>query len=428
MEAKQAAVKELETLLDKAKTENRDLNEAEVAKFDELTQRAEALAKDIERRERVFNLSGGQQHTQPEPQRQPGRDDVDPAKGKAFEERDLRGYSLLRAINKLTRNEPLDGLEREVSDEIAKRNGKQPTGFYFPNEIAFEARALDKAAGAGAIATDLQTGSFIDMLRSKTVLQTLGARFLTGLVGDLAIPKQTGGATAYWLNEGSSPTGSAPTIGQVALTPRTVGAYVDLTRKFILQSSISAEQFVRQDLALVLAGAIDKAAINGSGVGAEPLGLLQMSGVPTLPIGTNGGALTFANAVALESIIAAANADADTMAYLTNPKVRGAAKVTAKAVGIPEMFWDEDSINGYRAVCSNLMPSTLTKGTGTALSAAIFGNWADLIVGFWSAVDITVDPYSLSTSGGVRIVALQDVDVAVRHPESFAKIVDITTV
>jgi hypothetical protein len=39
----------------------------------------------------------------------------------------------------------------------------------------------------------------------------------------------------------------------------------------------------------------------------------------------------------------------------------------------------------------------------------------------YGGLDITVDPYALSTSGGVRIVALQNVDVAVRHAVSFCK-------
>jgi HK97 family phage major capsid protein len=87
----------------------------------------------------------------------------------------------------------------------------------------------------------------------------------------------------------------------------------------------------------------------------------------------------------------------------------------------------EGMVNGYRAVVSNQVPSNLTKGTGTNLSAIIFGNWNDLIVGQWGTLDLMVDPYNQSTSGTVRVVALQDVDIAVRHPESFSAMVDAVT-
>lgn len=341
----------------------------------------------------------------------------------------MKGYSLLRALRCQMSGKPLDGLEKEVSDEIALRSGKSPTGFFFPNELAFERRDLDLTSGSGAKATVTDPTNFIELLRDQTILNTLGARLLTGLVGDLSLPKQTGGATSYWVTEGNAPTKSNATIGQVGFTPKTVGAYTDLSRKFLLQSSVSAEQFAREDLAQVLAAAIDRAAIAGSGTGAEPTGLLNNSSVATVALGTNGASATYANLVALETAVASSNAALGNLAYVTNAKVRGALKLKDRGTDTGKYCWaDDNTVNGYQALATNLVPSNLTKGTATGVcSGILFGNWNDLVLGLWGATDVVLDPYANSTTGAVRIVMLQDVDIKVRHNESFAKITDALT-
>jgi HK97 family phage major capsid protein len=142
--------------------------------------------------------------------------------------------------------------------------------------------------------------------------------------------------------------------------------------------------------------------------------------------GGNGGAATFAKLVELETAVAVANADLGTLSYVTNPKVRGALKTKDKDTDTGQYVWGNDNtVNGYRAYASNLIPANLTKGSGSNLAAAIFGNWSDLVVGMWGGLDILVDPYTGSSSGTVRVVALQNVDVKLRQTASFAKITDI---
>jgi HK97 family phage major capsid protein len=420
---------QMKAVLKKAEDEKRDLTAEETAQFDDLNTKAEQRKADIDRYERAQSLEA-ELAQRGQPGQQPGRDDTEqPASPFGFEQRDLKGYSLVRAIRLRMNNQPLDGLEKEVSDEIAKRSGKSPQGFFFPTEVALETRDLNLTTGAGAKATVTDPSNFIELLRDRTIVTQLGARLLTGLQGDLSLPKQTGGAQAYWVTEGNAPTASNQTIGQVGLAPKTVGAFTDLSRKFLIQSSVSAEQFVREDLARVLAIAIDKAALNGSGSGAEPQGILQNSNVSTVAIGTNGGAPTFAKIVEMETVVANNNADVGSLAYATNSKVRGVLKTTEKsATSAGQFVWGGDNnLNGYRAFASGLIPSNLTKGSGTNLSAMIFGNWSDLILAFWSALDILTDPYTGSSSGTVRVVALQDCDIKLRHAESFAKCVDIAT-
>lgn len=350
----------------------------------------------------------------------------------AGEQKELRSmlgrYSLLRAIRLQADKKPLDGVEKEVSDELARRSGKEAKGFFVPMQLPTEARALTTTTASGAIDKLTDHGNMIELLRNRTVLNALGARFIGDLVGEVDFPKQTGASTAYWVTEGNAPTGSNQTVGQVQLRGKTVGAYTDITRKLLRQTSMDAEAMVRTDLATVLALEIDRAAINGSGSGAEPTGLLQNGGVTTVALGTNGLAPTFAAMVAMESTVAAANADIGNLGYLTTAQGRGKLKVTEKATNTAQFIWGPDNtVNGYSAFASQQVPSNLTKGSGTGLSAVIFGNWSDLMVAQFGALDLMVDPYTLSSSGGIRVVVLQDVDIKTRNDASFCKITDMIT-
>jgi HK97 family phage major capsid protein len=352
--------------------------------------------------------------------------------------KDMKRWSILRAIDAaINKNWATAGFEKECSDAVAKRLNRQAQGFFIPYDVMttpLVQRDMTKGAwnaGGALVETDILAASFIELLRNKAKVVQLGATVLGGLVGDIAIPKQTGAATAYWVAESGAPTESQQTLAQVGFAPKTVGAFTDISRKLLLQSSIDVEAFVRSDLATVLALAKDLAAINGKGTGGEPQGILKNSSVGVVAAGTNGAALTWANIVAMETAVATANADVGTMAYLTNAKVRGALKATAKASNYPLFVWADAPVvgsgmmNGYRAEVSNQVPGTLSKGTAAGtLSAVIFGVWASLIIAEWGTLDVLVDPYTGGASGTVRVRVLQDTDIGLRHAESFCVITD----
>ncbi len=448
-ETRAAKAAEMKSVLEKGEAEKRDLTEAEVKSFDEARSAIEKMDKEIERIEHVRALEkAGESQNTPKP----GRDSIadlrqsDPDKPlneqrqiDGFAVKDLRKYSLFKAIRQMF-DHNLDGVEKEVSDELAKRSGKAPNGFFFPTDIPtgfdFEAaakRSLNTTTGTGGIATILDVSNFIDALRNATIVNQMGARQLTGLIGNFALPKMTGVGQVYWVADESAPTASNQTLGTVSLSPNTVGAYTDISRKFLLQSSIAAEAFVRDDLAKVMAIGIDTAALNGSGSGNQPTGILQNGSVGVVALGTNGAAPTWASIVDLETNVAAANVQLDnTAGYVTNAKVRGTFKNTLKNNVAGSLYmWDDRSpntpVNGYRTGITNSVPSNLTKGTGSNLSALIFGQWSDLILGYWGMLDILADPYTNSNTGSLRIRALQDVDIKLRHNESFQIITDMIT-
>ncbi|MGA0100316.1 MAG: phage major capsid protein, partial [Steroidobacteraceae bacterium] len=233
-----------------------------------------------------------------------------------------------------------------------------------------------------------------------------GVTMLSGLQGNISIPRQSSAATAYWVGEGSSPTESQQAIDQVNMTPKTVGAFVDYSRRLLLQSSIDVEGMVRNDLARVIALELDRAAIYGTGSANQPLGLTNVTGIGTQSLTSYG---TFAEYIGMETDVASANADAGSLRYVVNAAARGALKSTEKATNTGMFVFENNEINGYPAIVSNQLAS----------NDALFGDFSMMIMGMWSGLDLTVDPYAGATAGTVRIIALQDVDVAVKQPGAF---------
>ena len=343
---------------------------------------------------------------------------------------EIGDFSIVRAVNALvTGNWNEAGFEREMSDGMASKLGKRAQGFYIPTDVLMrDLNVTTSTAGGHTVATDLLSGSFIDMLRNKMSVVGLGATMMNDLVGNIAIPRQTGGASSYWVAESGAVTESQAAFDQLTMSGKTVGSMSDISRKMLNQSSIDVESFVRNDLATSLALAIDLAAINGSGASNQPTGVLNTAGIGSVVGGTNGAAPDWSDIVDLESQLALDNADIGNLGFLTNAKVRGKLLQTEKASNTGQYVWgDNNTLRGYNAAVSNQVPSNLTKGSTSTCSAIIFGNWSDLIIGSWGGIDINVDTSTGSSSGTVRIVALQDVDIGIRHAESFAAMKDATT-
>ena len=322
------------------------------------------------------------------------------------------------------------GFERDVCAATAKRMGGKHKGIMVPTDVL--SRAVTTTVSAPTIQTDLLSSSFIDLLRAKMKVREMGATVLGGLEGNISIPRQSAGANAFWVAEGAQPTANDQAFDSVNLSPKGVAALTQTTMQNLIQSSLDMEGFIRRDLATALALAIDLAAISGTGAGNQPTGILNTAGIGSVAMGANGAALIDVDPfISLETLVADSDADGDSMAYLTNARVVGALKALKSSTG-EYLFHDAindapgavGSVNGYNVTRSNQVSKTGTKGTGTNLSSVLFGNWSDLLIGEWGALNLQVDPYSAGV-GNIKISALQFVDCGVRHPESFAAITDI---
>ena len=331
--------------------------------------------------------------------------------------KEVRNFSIVRAIAALAnpgdrRLREAAAFEFEASEAAAQRYGRSAQGLMVPVDVlgVWKQRDLNTSDDNEIVATNLLAGDFIDVLRNSASVMAAGARMLPGLVGNVAIPKKTAASSGGWIStEGGAASESEPTFGTVSLTPKTVGAFTDMTRQLILQSTPSVEALVRDDLTQALALAIDKGALEGTGLSGQPTGILNTSGV-NKPTSFAAAVPTFAEMVALETAVAEDNALMGNLAYITDAATYGGLKTKAKDAGSGMFVLENGQANGYNVIRSQ----QATAGN------VYFGNFSDLLIGMWAGLDLTVDPYTASTSGTVRIVALQTVDVAVRHAVSFA--------
>ena len=338
------------------------------------------------------------------------------------------------------------GFEREVSDELAKQTGRAVQGILLPDFVGNRAAAnssdgsltlgkpaynTDTAAGGitgigGAgknlVENMLLSGLFIDALVATLVLrEQLGAEVLTGLVGNISIPKG-GSISGGWVAEGSNVAKKNPTFGQITATPHTYGAYVDITRKLLLQSSVNVQAKVLEWLMYACAAGIETAAFQGSGTSGAPKGLC------TAISGT-----AWDNTPTFDKIVDLIAATKIANSYKPSMKFVGDAGVWAKLAKTRdyEVLTDgaESGAKNVGAIggCVRLLDTATNKVIGRDFVEAnlmpgkklLFGDFTQLSVCLWSGTDIIVDPYANDTNGGLRLVALQDSDILIKRPESF---------
>ncbi|KQW23120.1 hypothetical protein ASC80_07390 [Afipia sp. Root123D2] len=320
---------------------------------------------------------------------------------------EVREFSVAKAIRESVAG-GLTGREAEVSAELGK--GREVRGIMVPTAAIFgEQRAMTvgtAANGGNTVATNL--GGLIDRLRPVLAVQGLGATVISGLVGNLDLPRLTSGPQAYWISEDAATTASDSHFDKVSLTPRTVSGEMYMSRRLTLQSGVAIENLLRNDLAFVLAQALDSAAIQGGGSN-EPDGILET-------ITANATSETELSDIAAD-LIAALEIDdvSGSTGFLTSPKllatVRKVKDDNNRIIPVSDIF------HGEKVVSSNNVPDD---AGSPAKEHLIYGAWSNLVIGYWSGVDILANPYSDASKGGLRLHAFLDADIAIRHPEAFS--------
>lgn len=349
---------------------------------------------------------------------------------------EIRRYSLFRAVQAaLTGDWSKAGFERECSEASARLFGRAPEGFFVPMDY-LQGRDFNVGTTTEAgnlVQTTVRADLWNDALRNALVMPRLGARVLTGLRDSLSIPRKATASTLGTLTEIGSASESAPTTAALSLTPKRVGAFVEVSKQAIIQGVMDVESMIRDDLLAGAAVQIEYLAINGNGTSPQHAGIRNTTGIGTVVAGTNGAAPAWSHVVDLETTVATANAEPDMRAgYLINAKTRGKLKQTSRGTNL-EMIWaqygNDFPLNNYRVAVTQNVPSNLTKGTSTTVcSSAIFASdWSQEVLAFFGAPDVTVDPYSKADTGQVKITLSQFADSGVRQPGCFAKIDDLIT-
>jgi HK97 family phage major capsid protein len=352
--------------------------------------------------------------------------------------REVKRYSFLRVAAYLADPNPRTaeaaGFELEVARAAQAKHSRSANGVLIPWEVLGANRAAETPGqvvgtfgdGGALVGTDRLDAQFIDLIRNRSAFLNSGLTMLSGLEGNVEIPKKLTSSQYYFVGENADVTNSKLTFGLVNMIPRTIGVRVPISRRMMIQSSPDVENLVRLDMAESVALGMDYTIGYGTGSNGQPLGIINTTGIGSVtfaggtakdfPASLGGGSALncgdWGDYVDLETELAIDNLDAGAMGYYGNSVVRGALKQTLRAssAGSDYIMNDDGTVNGYQFTVSNQMQQ----------NDVLFGNPADCVVGMWSGLDVVVDPYTQSASGQVILTVHQDFDVAVRRPQSFA--------
>jgi HK97 family phage major capsid protein len=295
--------------------------------------------------------------------------------------------------------------------------GRALQGYGLPS---FQLRAQDAATAATAgnlIATELDS-AIIPALRPNLVMSALGATTLNGLVGNLDLPAADGLATATWEGETDQAANTDPSTRLVELRPNRLAAITTVSKQLMTQASFSVEAWIRGELSNAVARAVDAAAIVGNSGNID--GILGTTGVNDI---TFGGAVTRDKLIDLMTSIALDDYNSETMAFLVNPILKGEMMQTKLDTGSGQFLMNNtNELFGYPVAVSTLVPTNID----TDKTAAIFGDFSNVVLANWGGVEIVLDPYVRAEYGQVRIIINSYWDVKLKQPKAFAFGDDIT--
>lgn len=364
--------------------------------------------------------------------------------------KDAEKYSILNVIGfKAGKVSAKDaGLEIEVSDYMqeTRMGGKPPEGMYVDtarlvsregirNVNDFYRAPLETGSPAAAgdlISTDLLASRFIDYLYNNSAFLPLGVTYLRDLIANIKIPRMMTAPKGYWVGEGQNIPEDNFSVDTIGLDPKKLAVWSGCTFEMIQQSSVDVEQMMRNAIIAGIALELDRTIGFGSGIDEEPLGIISTPGVNSISLGVNGGPLDWSAVVDMQTLPSTANAMMGSFGYVFNSSSKGKLMKTLNHnTGGGSYIWQETNneyegrVAGRRARESNQIPNNLVKGTANDLTAGIYGNFAQIFLGFWSGLDIIVDPYTDAKRATINIIAKQLCDVELSRGEYFTVVTDI---
>lgn len=400
-EKRAAKVADMRTLLAKAEAEKRNLSDAEKATFDTLKGEVQTLEGDEQRATFMQEME----------RRQAG----DPVGDKAATQLQQR-VSVVEVMRAQMEGRALTGAAAEYSQEAERRTGRKAQGAFVPL-AALEQRVTTTGTAGELVPTDHRADQYIEPFRNSLLARKLGVRVLSGLSGNLSVPKHGTGTTVGWVAENSALTASDMTFDEVTLSPKHAGGLCEMSRQLVMQSSPDVEQLARADLSAMLAQAIDSALILGGGTN-EPDGVLATAGIQTANLAT----LSWANVLGMVQKADLVNVAA--VNWIGSTKAKAKLAGTLKASGIAGYLLEGGRMADLPAYFTNQVPE---KAGSPNTGRLILGDWSQVLLGIWSELDILVNPYAETaySKGNVLVRAMSTVDIALRHPEAFVVAEDL---
>ena len=356
----------------------------------------------------------------------------------AGEQRDVNTFDFNKVLNHLYRSAKggatvIDGIEAEMIREgetEARSAGISAGGILLPRLLVRrenrDMTATGSSGGEGGNTIQVEKRGLLDDFFNSSVMRLAGATVLEGLTGNLDLPRLIAGTAAAGKAENGASDEVSPTTAMLQLTPKRLPAYIDISERLLLQSSVAIETILRGHLATQMGATQEAAFFHGSGTN-EANGIAGTSGIGSVAGGTNGLAPSLANLIALETAVDTSNALLGNLSYVSNGQIRGKLKGTPKVSSTDSrMLLDSDGlVNGYTPYFTNAVSRTLTKGTSSVASAIFFGNFADYVVGYWGGVSLEmVRDKTNAISGIYSLVASTYYDGGVVRPKSFAAQLD----
>lgn len=391
-EQRTAKVAAMQSLLDTAAADGRDLSADEAKQFDGLKAEERSLSASIERHEHLASLEV----------RTAAPIGKDTAEG--LEER----VSLLNVLRAGMEGRDLSGAEAEYHQETERRTGRKAQGVFVPAGL-LERRANTTGTAPNLVPTDHRADQYIGPLREALLARRLGVRVLSGLRGNVSIPKYGSGLETGWVAEGGAVPEGDMSFSGVSLSPRHVGGKSELSRQLLQQSSPDIERLVREDLAFLIAKQIDRAIIIGSGTSNEPRGIVNTVGIQT------GNLSTLNYAAVMEMVQKFEDTELTSAAWLTTSTAKTKFATTLREAGLPGYLLENGQMGGY--------PLHVTRQFDVSSngSPVLLGDFSQVLLGIWSELDLLVNPYAepAYSRGGVQVRAMATCDVALRYPEAF---------
>ena len=333
-----------------------------------------------------------------------------PISNPCYQQSAERTFSLSRLIHaEVTGDYSEAGFERELSQEARRNYPGKARGLVIPAEALLTRTTMLTSGDAGGAVNTLHLGSeYVDVLRPVSSVIAAGARMLTGLNGNVSIPKANSDLAANWVAENAAIPESDIDVDSITMVPRLLAGRASFTRHLLATSSPSIDELVRNALVAQIGVALDKAALEGSGTAPVPRGIANTVGVNTLAT-TGGGTMTHAESLAALAAIASDNLATSNSVWIANPANAATLGSTVKDSGSGRIVYEDGAILGRRVI----------ETTQATAGKAYVGNFEECMIGMWGGLDITVDPYTNGSTGTVNVYAYQLADVAVRHPGAF---------
>lgn len=388
IEKRKAKFEEMKNIAAVGETEQRKLSAVETTAFENIKKEVEELDKEIDERQNKENKRNHNIN---------------------IINKNMENSILLKTIRDAAEGRPFDERSVELLDE--GRNTFKNSGISYKGQIVlpsrFETRAnvLAGTATAGQEIVAEEKFGLIGKLYASSVVFAAGAQLMTNLSGEISIPKYSGTGSG-WATEVEAKSESGGTFSEITLAPKRLTTILLVSRQFLAQDSISAEQVLINDMRNSIMATLESSILDATAAGtSRPAGMLN--GVAY----TSTGATSWSGLVALESAIDTNNALMGGLAYIATPALKGKMKVTAKDSGSGIFIASEGNIvNGYPLYSTSNMAS----------GKVIFGNFNDLLVGNWGGMDVLVNPYSYAKTAQVELVINTYWSWAKRRTESFA--------